>query len=626
MTRKIDDIKTSDLRIQSQMKDTYIRPAAPAPDRLEKVGEALVGIEPSISKFLIKKKEEKDNFELAQGMEIWKEGVAEGRMWDDADIERGIATSDPTVFKKLTHMQKQGIYRARHERLGQHLQTHMGAWSEKATIDVEDENGGVVKTPLSMVKDQAKVIDAFLAEADRYAKEQTGGRYDPVLYADIVKPKLNEVTNVFIQQQASERKKQIELEAVNVYTGVLADVVKPYLATNRLVTDSAAIPQLSMSIQSTADNMMASGFSQKDTMTMVAQAAQNFIRNAPPDAIAPLTQAFSALPIMQSPDMLEPLTSTMNSAQQIADYAIERAKRIKEDQAEEDAFDLLKPLLSGGRIDENAVNSFAATNKEQLAAFNQMRRNIAIGYENITGMNEGAFRDIRLQLLKGEIGYKDALHYASHMNSPQIDDLINIADHNEAKIKTARAEARANANYLSRGDAGSKVKKEWSEVANVIKTYYDTDERIKTAPNAAAKRKITDVSNKLLEETYLEFEAWKTDATPETLANYAKRNTALNSIAERKFNKYAQNLATYEQNPSQMDEDPKKVNKESNEATINGYANKFPGHEKEYVSLIRTGDQKKLDKFLKNNLSQKEYQTGDAAKILGAASKLKGDK
>ena len=619
--RKIEDIKTPQLQITAQPKDTYVRPAAPAPDRLEKIAEALVDIEPTIGKYLTKKQTEKDDFEIAQGIEIFKDMKAEGRTGNDEDIERGIATNDPTVFKKLTKTQKQGVYIARHQLVGQQLQTHLGSWAEKQTIKVENENGEMVDTPLASVKDQSAVIDALYAEADRYVKEQTGGRYDPQLFSQYIQPQLNAASNTFIQRQAQERKQQIAIEAIGVYTNILNGIIKPQLADNSLITNGeAGINQLTATLQGAAENMMASGFSQKDAMEMLAQTAQATIRKAPPDAIEALSKAFASVPMLSAPDIQETLKITTDAAEKEASFAYEREKQRKEDEAEEKAFDLLKPLLTGGKIDETAITAFSSGNPTQLLKMNYLKKQIEMGYENLNAMDNEAYNDLYIQMLRGKMNYNEALQYAGSMNKDQIDSLLQIADHNETKIRQARAEARASGGYMTRKQAETINKKEKTNAEKALKVFYDVDKQAEIATDDVQKRNIMNIGTRMSYEVFVEYEAWKADASAESRANPFKCESALNSIAQRIYSKYKDNLSVYQRSPELMNENPRKITEEDSRATINTYADRLKGHEQEYLQYIRAKDVARLDKLLKKY--DGNYKTGTAAKIISANEKL----
>ena len=268
MTRKIDDaaIKAPDLQIKAQITDTYVRPAAAPEGELEQLAQSLVSVQPSLAKYLHIKQEKKDDFEIAQGMELYKNYLADGEDLTADEIGRKIQAGDLDGFRKLTRMQEQGIYQARHKMLGLNLQTHMSSWSEGATL--EDENGNAV--PLAQVKDQERVMAAFAQEQARWVKEVTGGKYDPVLYQEYVSSAENAAVNTFIQKQAAARVEQIQTEQIRTASGILDGLVMPFVKNGSLLADpDTAIPQLTETLNMEAIAMKQRGIGETDAMKIM---------------------------------------------------------------------------------------------------------------------------------------------------------------------------------------------------------------------------------------------------------------------------------------------------------------------------------------------------------------------
>lgn len=593
MTRKIDDtaIKTPDLQIKAQISDTYVRPTVAPESDLEQLAQSLVSVQPSLAKYLHTKQEEKDDFEIAQGIQMWDDYAASHKNFSEDEVYKKIQAGDLDGFRKLTRMQKQGIYQARHRMLGLNLQTHLATWAEGATL--EDENGNAV--PLAQVKNQERVMSAFMQEKARWVKEVTGGKFDPILYQQYVANAENSAINTFIQKQAAARVEQLHNEQIRTATGILDGLVMPYIQNGSLIANpDTAVVQLTETLNMEAVAMAQRGINETDAMEIMSQYLQATLKIVPVDNIEPLLAMAKGLPLWENPEIRKTLTDTGENAERAAYFKAERDKQARQDKAEAAIFDLLKPSLTGGPVDKAAVEALASENFVAYQAYLDVSKAISLGYENNIAMDEGEFNNLRLQLLRGEIGYQGALKYAGSMNKRQIDDLLQIADHNEQKIRQAMADRRAEDRAAA---SQSALKKPWDAIQKEVAKYYKASDLQKVAGSSERVHNIDEVNQHIIEETYWEFEAWK-EANPK--ASIAMQNKMRSEITYKTFSKYEKNISTYEADPDKMRDDPKEVRVKEATASIRHGLSLIPKqYQSQYEEAINAKDPKKLETLFK---------------------------
>ena len=105
MTRKVQEIDpaSNSLQIQARINDNYIRPAGQQDaGSIEQIASTLVDINPVLTKYLTQKAEKKENFDVAQGMMIYRKQLAEGKDLTGEEIKAEIKNNDVIAgIKKL---------------------------------------------------------------------------------------------------------------------------------------------------------------------------------------------------------------------------------------------------------------------------------------------------------------------------------------------------------------------------------------------------------------------------------------------------------------------------------------------------------------------------------------------
>lgn len=592
MTRKIDDaaIKAPDLQIKAQITDTYVRPAAAPEGELEQLARSLVNVQPSIAKYLHTKQEEKDDFEIEQGMELYKNCLADGEDLTADEIGQKIQAGDLDGFRKLTRMQKQGIYQARHKMLGLNLQKHMSTWSEGATL--EDENGNAV--PLAQVKDQERVMTAFAQEQARWVKEVTGGKYDPVLYQEYVSSAENSAVNTFIQKQVAARVEQIQTEQIRTASGILDGLVMPFVKNGSLLADpDTAIPQLTETLNMEAIAMKQRGIRETDAMKIMSQYLQTAMRNVPEDNIQALLKAAQTMPMLQNPAIQETLKQTATDAEEDAQRKRWRDKQARQDKVQEEAFDLYKNMWENGE-NKQAVEAFLKKYPEAAAEYNSIKKSMDIARSSTGEMDNDTFRDVRIQALRGQLNYSGVMHLLPSLSPDQQDDLVGIAMRNESRIRSITAENRA----ATRASAGAAIDKTYKSLEKVLRTYTTDNPQLKGL-TTEQKRGYAALQNRIVELSMYEYEAWKQDAKGGAAQDYGKCEAAKASIVGRIYGQYEKQLMTYIDNPAKLNEDPETVAHEADTAALARFRSGLKPKAQQEFFAKASGDTKEFAIWLK---------------------------
>ena len=592
MTRKIDDtaIKTPDLQIKAQISDTYVRPAVAPESDLEQLAQSLVSVQPSLAKYLHTKQEEKDDFEIAQGMQMWDDYTASHKNFSEDEVYKKIQAGDLDGFRKLTRMQKQGIYQARHRMLGLNLQTHLATWAEGATL--EDENGNAV--PLAQVKDQERVMTAFMQEKARWVKEVTGGKFDPILYQQYVANAENSAINTFIQKQAAARVEQLQNEQVRTATGILDGLVMPYIQNGSLIANpDTAVAQLTETLNMEAVAMTQRGINETDAMKIMSQYLQTAMRNVPEDNIQPILKAAQTMPLLQNPAIQETLKQTATDAEEDAQRKRWRDKQARQDKVQEEAFDLYKSIWENGE-NKQAVEAFLKKYPEAAAEYNSIKKSMDIARSNTGEMDNDAFREIRIQALRGQLNYSGVMHLLPSLSPDQQDDLVGIAMRNESRIRSIMAENRA----ATRASAGAAIDKTYKSLEKVLRTYTTDNPQLKGL-TTEQKRGYAALQNRIVELSMYEYEAWKQDAKGGAALDYGKCEAAKASIVGRIYGQYEKQLMTYIDNPAKLNEDPETVAHEADTAALARFRSGLKPKAQQEFFAKASGDTKEFAIWLK---------------------------
>lgn len=592
MTRKIDDtaMKTPDLQIKAQISDTYVRPATAPESDLEQLAQSLVNVQPSLAKYLHTKQEEKDDFEIAQGIQMWDDYAASHKNFSEDEVYKKIQAGDLDGFRKLTRMQKQGIYQARHRMLGLNLQTHLSSWAEGATL--EDENGNAV--PLAQVKDQERVMTAFMQEKARWVKEVTGGKFDPILYQQYVANAENSAINTFIQKQAAARVEQLQNEQVRTATGILDGLVMPYIQNGSLIANpDTAVAQLTETLNMEAVAMTQRGINETDAMKIMSQYLQTAMRNVPEDNIQPILKAAQTMPLLQNPAIQETLKQTATDAEEDAQRKRWRDKQARQDKVQEEAFDLYKSIWENGE-NKQAVEAFLKKYPEAAAEYNSIKKSMDIARSNTGEMDNDAFREIRIQALRGQLNYSGVMHLLPSLSPDQQDDLVGIAMRNESRIRSIMAENRA----ATRASAGAAIDKTYKSLEKVLRTYTTDNPQLKGL-TTEQKRGYAALQNRIVELSMYEYEAWKQDAKGGAAQDYGKCEAAKASIVGRIYGQYEKQLMTYIDNPAKLNEDPETVAHEADTAALARFRSGLKPKAQQEFFAKASGDTKEFAIWLK---------------------------
>lgn len=447
MSRQLVDItrpRGEELEVTARPFDTYARPAKePVGGELESIAEALTQYNPGIQKYLKKKDEEKKNFEEAVGAQIWQKLVAEGTDANAPEIKDMISRGEIEGFRKLTRNNWNGVVKARTAALGYSLEAHMQAWASTASL--EDENGA--KVPLSSIKDQTKVMNAYLTEQARWVQSTTGGQYDPVLYQELVQPKAENAVNIFVQQHASKLREQIVDSQVMSMTQAFDGIITPHIDENGFTMNKETTVQaVATGFKQTIDIMRASGMPEADINKAVEQYVTARLRAFEVDGIDGLVDIMKTIPsIWDNPDIRGRLTLQAAESRQSRMYNDSMKRRAKEEQEQATIDDTLNALTkkygSYGNIPLEERNKILNSMPQQAGYLRQVLSNFdeaeEFNVDSARAMSPEAFDDLRLHALKHGLTTRRLSELYGSMNEGQRLTLKAIAeDHASARKST----------------------------------------------------------------------------------------------------------------------------------------------------------------------------------------------
>ena len=596
MVRRIDDIEQNKLAVKARPSDPYARPAVNVDDRLEGMARALSSVNAKIIPLLDKKQEETDIMEKAQGADIFRKQLEKGVDLDDETIKTLVAGGDPD-FKHFTKMKRQGLYEARHMAVGANAQQHMASWSATATV----KNKAGEDVPLAQCDDSGAVVNAFEIEFQRYLTQTTGGKYDLLLYEQYIAKAKNSAFNNYMQQQASARNKQIDFEQIRTSAQIMDGSVRPLLMDGSLVKDAATvIPQFADIIRGEMTRLTATGIPEHEAAANMGQYLQSMLRDAKAEELAPILAAAEQAGLYQIPKVREDLLNTAHSMEQVRNFEKRAKEEADEDAAKDAAFDLIE-LFSKNGTDPKLFNEFIAKHKGVgLAQFNYIKKQWDLAQQSSASMDEGRYRAIRIAAQRGQLSYMDIMNVLPDLSYDQQDDLVAIASRVESRMRSIRAEARAESGRATRSTAETQLKAQWKEKQAGVMKYLGLKESKLEGP---ALTKTMDVVRALTGEVDAEYNAWLDDAKKQGITpDYLKKQAALSSIIDRTVSPYLEDIRAYYENPALLNKSPKEVRREQAYNIIWRYAEGISSAKQmEYKNILKQNNPRALSKWLRKN-------------------------
>lgn len=457
MARQVNEVKTSGvpgLEPRARLADTYTRPAAPEAGQLESIAKSLVSVQPGIARYLGKKDEEKKNFEMAVGVKIYKELLAEGKDLPAEDIRQMVEKGEVEGFERLTRYNLEGIKRMRHSALADNLNLHMQTWSTTASIT--DENGQAV--PITSVQDQSKVMAAYEQEQARWIKEVTAGQYDPVLYQEYVARAEDAARNTFINQQAERVRSNIRSEQFKAASQMFDAVVSPFIVEgenggNAFVLDrDNALGTMTNAFEDRLALLRSQGLTEKEITQVTAQWFQSKFQEVDIDNIQNLLQVAQNLPsIINDPAAREVLVRDARNAEtnraQLDWSREQRASDLAESRMANQITEWIHRPNGMKDVTDAEITKFLNDPQnikyagEYFTILNNLKKAHELSADMRMGMPAGDFNRILIEALRGNVSLGQASAMASSLDPSQMNQLLTAV----GKISDERASGGATA-------------------------------------------------------------------------------------------------------------------------------------------------------------------------------------
>lgn len=540
MVRQITDLNNRQtLEVKARPVDTYVKPAKPVEDNeLEAIAVSLQNVNPAIQKYVMKKREERKNFEEAVGAQIWRKLVATGQDKNAPEISEMVQRGEIEGFRKLTMNNWNGIVKARTAALGNSLEGHMQEWA--ATATGKDENGNDV--PLSSLKDQSKVMALYQQEQSRWIEATTGGQYDPMLFEELVQPKADNATNIFIQQHASRLREQLTNEQAKAMTQAFDSIITPHINENGFTGNTeGTVTAVSNGFKQTIDMMRSSGMPEDDINKAVEAYVTARLREYEVDGIDGLVSIMKTIPsIWDNPDIRGRLSLQASEARQARMYN-DRLKRQAKQDADEMAIDEEMLALAGTGSFRNIpyAKRTELLNKYKLSAgyirklFGDFDEAEQISYDTSVGMSPAEFDSLQLNFLRNGGTLKQLSGLYPKMNMSQRLRLQSIVEDNIRARKVASASSdtgggnygkfpqymvsalEGELNFLMFGEGGPKGS-DYTERSNtkavrdhyLLKAYAEMQEVLSKNPGIGKNRFLIDkVASDVVHKVYTEMDS-----------------------------------------------------------------------------------------------------------------------
>ena len=457
MARQVNEVKQSgvpSLEPRARMADTYTRPAPPEEGQLESIAKALVSVQPSIARYLGKKDEEKKNFEMAVGVKIYKDLIAEGKDLPAEDIKQMVEKGEVEGFERLTKYNLEGIKRMRHSALADNLNLHMQTWSAKATIT--DEDGKAV--PITSVQDQTKVMAAYEQEQARWIQEATAGQYDPVLYQEYVAKAEDAARNTFINQQAERVRSNIRAEQFKAASQMFDAVVAPFIVEgenggNAFVLDrDNALGTMSSAFEDRFTMLRSQGLTEKEITQVTAQWFQSKFQEVDIDNIQNLLEVAQNLPsIINDPAVKEVLVRDARNAEtnraQLDWSREQRASNLAEARMADQITEWVHRPNGMKDVTDMEITKFLNDPQnikyagEYFTILNNLKKAHELSADMRMGMPAGDFNRVLIEALRGNVSLGQASAMANSLDPSQLNQLLTAV----GKTASDRASGGASA-------------------------------------------------------------------------------------------------------------------------------------------------------------------------------------
>lgn len=532
MTRKIPEIEQANtLQVQSRINDTYVRPAGQAGESsLERIAGTMLGLVSPVKKHLEQKKEIQDNFEIAQGMRLRRDLLSEGKDFSDEEIKERLKAGEyKDAYKGSVKNLYQGYAQAQHMKTGAELKAHMQTYLATATM----KNAQGETVPISQIQDQDAVMTTVFGEMERYVKEQTGGRYDPVYYEQYIKPEADKIVDYAIEQQAKARLDFLSIERQKAGAAILNSTILPLIKSKEFDADpEAGVTTIRNSLEAEGARLISEGRTQTEATEFLTKYVQNCMEQLPfeqYDKIEQLRRATEGIDLLSAPAVQSMLLDTKNSVETSKYYEKKRKEEYDEDLNMQKASDLYYKAQETGNYTEFLAFVSPLKNKEYFLKAMQINK----AYEEFrTEMPFEEYRHYQVLADQGKLDFVQVQMLASKMSEAQTGSLKSTVREGETRARTF---ARAENTTISK--ASKKLESIAKQVDKTLAEYFKVDTTLKSAgDNPDTKANVRNLQTRMGRKVYNEYVKWL--STPEGAAsNSIEKEDALYTFTEAEYSK-----------------------------------------------------------------------------------------
>ena len=413
--------------VKARMSDTYVRPAVQGEGTIENIAEALVRVNPNIAKYLERKQEEKDDFDLATGGALARRFQEQGKDIPVKEIQEMVNRGEVEGFRHLNKMQKQGIIQERYKLAANTLDQKMLVYGSTGTV-IDDDGKEV---PISSLHDTHKAMLAFNKKAEEYLKEITKGKYDPVLYKDLIEPKLNEARQRFIQITATRNVEAIDTEYKNLSSQAMDSVAIPMFISGEAVKNPEIFTQtLANTLAQEAEKLQSRGMTKIAAMGHISQWLQSKFKdnNMSAENIIAMLDVANAVPgLMDDAKTAETINDSYNSGLRSKLALTKYLNDAQEDKLKAKTDDFLSEHARTGFKDLKAIQQYAYKNPTASADIfnfiNSWQKAQKIMVAANVEMEPERFNQLLISARRGGLSLRDLPAYAEQLSPDQWNDL-----------------------------------------------------------------------------------------------------------------------------------------------------------------------------------------------------------
>lgn len=597
MVRKVEDLsQPANLQVQARITDTYTRPAAQQGETsLEQIANAFKEVNPALLKFVHNREEEQEQFEVARGIQLYRDLTKDGGDITSEEAKALIAEGKVEGYKHLSRNLRKGYVQGRYERLATSIGAELQAFANTATM--KDANGNEV--PLAQIQDRSRVSTLIMSKSQEIINNMTGGVKDPVLMQTIVQPKLNEAFNVIFSTQASKFNSEEKLRITQDAKATMdVQVNQQFLDNGELLKNpQTAIPNFSNMLQGKAQELMKAGLTNNEIVAELSAFVQGKLRTCNPENIEGIYKAAMMTPILaNTPGVDETLNITKQGAERDADFRLEREQRRKEDNTKRVANELLFRMFDGEDIKAEMKNLIRDNPDVDVAAI-VVRNQRALTEASMSthSMPPETYYNIMTQAMRGQLGRTQIMGLLGSMDPGQQGDLISVLRSNESDMRARISAGRAS----SRAAASSQIDKEFTAIQKNIKGLMGLSSTKNM--DIATKTALKGMSDKAAFYAYAEYQTWRKN-NPKNAQDPMESMIMRNNIEGEWATKYMQNIDVYRNDPSRLlkKESPTAIARNDSgkqlEAIIEGVA---PKYRAAVESALDTGDTSTIEAAFK---------------------------